>query len=106
MIDFLICYEHVNREVENDALIKYELDAPQADTCEIIPFSGPGFARFCREKARVVVTPWLRYDENVFHYLQMAGKPSKLVQSSVGTGLLGFRHPQWFSGHIRLFALS
>ena len=78
MIDFLICYEHVNREVENDALIKYELER-RGYTCEIIPFSGPGFARFCREKARVVVTPWLRYDENVFHYLQMAGKPSKLV---------------------------
>lgn len=78
MIDFLICYEHVNREVENDTLIKYELER-RGYTCEIIPFSGPGFARFCREKARVVVTPWLRYDENVFHYLQMAGKPSKLV---------------------------
>ena len=63
MIDFLICYEHVNREVENDALIKYELER-RGYTCEIIPFSGPGFARFCREKARVVVTPWLRYRVN------------------------------------------
>ena len=26
MIDFLIFYEHVNREIENDTLLKYELE--------------------------------------------------------------------------------
>lgn len=79
MIDFLICYEHTAREVENDALIEYEL-IKRGYTCEIIPFNGPGyFQHWIYNKARVVVTPWLRYDENVFHYLKMAMRPYKLV---------------------------
>jgi surface carbohydrate biosynthesis protein len=79
MLDFLICYEHINREIENDALIKYELEK-RGYSCEIIPFNGPGFFEYAvKHKAKVVVTPWLRYDENVFHYLQLARKPYKLV---------------------------
>lgn len=79
MLDFLICYEHTTREVENDALIEYEL-AKRGYTCKIIPFNGPGYFRHSiYNKAKVVVTPWLRYDENVFHYLKMATKPYKLI---------------------------
>lgn len=32
-----------------------------------------------KEKAKVVVTPWLRYDINVCRYLSFAKKPYKLV---------------------------
>jgi len=79
MVDFLICYEHIAREVENDALIKYELER-RGYTCEIIPFNGEGYFRYSiKNKARVIVTPWLRYDENVFHYINMAARPYKLV---------------------------
>ena len=79
MMDFLICYEHIVREAENDTLIEYEL-RKRGYTCEIMHFNGPGF--FChsfKDKAKVVVTPWLRYDENAFHYLKMAKKPYKIV---------------------------
>jgi surface carbohydrate biosynthesis protein len=79
MLDFLICYEHINREIENDALIKYELEK-RGYSCEIMHFNGPGFYEHAMTgKARVVVTPWLRYDDNVFHYLRMAKRPYKLV---------------------------
>lgn len=79
MLDFLICYEHINREIENDSLVKYELEK-RGYSCEIMPFNGPGFFEYAvMNKAKVVVTPWLRYDENVFHYLMLAKKPYKLV---------------------------
>jgi len=79
MLDFLICFEHVNREVENDALIKFELEK-RGYSCEIIPFNGPGFFRHSiYKKAKVVVVPWLRYDDNVFHYLALAKRPFRLV---------------------------
>lgn len=80
MSDFIICYEHVVREVENISLLKYEL-GKRGYSCEIIPYDGPGFFHFSRagKKAKVVVTPWLRYNDNVYHYLQLAQKPYKLV---------------------------
>ncbi len=79
MIDFIICYEHMNREIENDALLKFELNK-RGYSCKIIHFNGPGFfSHSIFNKARVVVTPWLRYDDNVFHYLCLARKPYKLV---------------------------
>lgn len=80
MIDFLICYEHINREVENDALIKYELEK-RGYSCDIISFNGPGFYKYSRKrnKAGVVVSPWLRCDENVYHYLQLCDKKNKIV---------------------------
>lgn len=78
MIDFLICYEHVNREVENDALIKYELER-RGYTCEIIPHSGPRYGFYAHHKARVVVAPWLRYDQDVQQFLPLCAKPHKIV---------------------------
>ncbi len=78
-MDFLICYEHNVREVENDTLLKYELEK-RGYSCKIIHFNDMDYSRYTgRHKAKVVVTPWLRYDENVFHYLQIAQKPYKLV---------------------------
>ena len=80
MIDFLIFYEHVNREIENDTLLKHELEK-RGYSCEIIRHSGPGLYHYHKKKnrARVVVTPWLRYNVDVIEYLQYAKKPYKLV---------------------------
>ena len=80
MTDFLIFYEHVNREVENDTLVKYELEK-RGYSCEILHFSGPGLYNYHKKKnrAKVVVTPWLRYNCDVLEYLPYAGKPYKLV---------------------------
>ncbi len=78
-MDFLICYEHIVREIENDTLIKYELEK-RGYSCKIIHFNDIDYCLHTKkEKAKVVVTPWLRYDNNVYHYLQYAKKPYKLV---------------------------
>lgn len=80
MIDFLIFYEHVNREIENDTLLKCELEK-RGYSCKIIHFGGPGIYKFGKRKnrAKVVVTPWLRYNSNILKYIQYAKKPYKLV---------------------------
>ncbi len=80
MIDFLICYEHINREIENDALIKHELEK-KGYSCKIIKYDGPGIYLHSKtqNRAKVVVTPWLRYNENVYHFLKLSSKPHKLV---------------------------
>ncbi len=79
-MDFLIFYEHINREVENDTLIKYELEK-RGYSCEICHFSDPKIFKYARSrnKAKVVVTPWMRYNENALKYLKYARRPYKLV---------------------------
>ncbi len=78
-MDFLICYEHVVREIENDTLIKHELEK-RGYSCKIIHFNDIDYyLHTTKEKAKVVVTPWLRFDGNVCRYLTMAKKPYKLV---------------------------
>ena len=79
-MDFLIFYEHINREIENDTLVKHELEK-RGYSCEIVHFAGPGLYRFHKRKyrAKVVVTPWMRYNSNVIKYIQYAQKPYKLV---------------------------
>ena len=77
-VDFLICYEHVNREAENDALIKHELEK-RGYSCDIIQYAGPDMYKYAGGKARVVLTPWLRFNENVYYYLNFADKKRKLV---------------------------
>lgn len=78
-MDFLICYEHIVREIENDALIKHELER-RGYSCKIIHFNDIDLCRHMgKEKAKVVVTPWLRYDTNVYRFLCLAKKPYKLV---------------------------
>lgn len=78
-MDFLICYEHVVREIENDTLIKHELEK-RGYSCKIIHFNDIDlFLHMGKEKAKVVVAPWLRYDTNVFRYLPLAKKPYKIV---------------------------
>lgn len=80
MPDFLICYEHINREVENDSLIKYELEK-RGYSCEIMHFNGPDFFRYALpgKRAAVVAAPWLRYDDDIYHFLLMAQKSKKIV---------------------------
>ena len=78
-MDFLICYEHIVREIENDTLLKYELEK-RGYSCKIIHFNDMDYClHTTKDKAKVVVTPWLRYDSNVYHYLRYARKPYKLV---------------------------
>ena len=80
MPDVIICYEHINREILNDTLLKEELQR-RGFTCEIIPFNGYGFSSFSkkRNRSKVVLTPWLRYDDDVYHYLQLANKNACLI---------------------------
>ena len=78
-MDFLICYEHIVREIENDTLIKQELEK-RGYSCKIIHFNDmDSCLHMGKDKAKVVVTPWLRYDTNVARYLPIAQKPYKLV---------------------------
>ena len=79
-MDFLFFYEHINREVENVSLIMHELQK-RGYSCDIAHFAGPGLYKYGKKKNRasVVVTPWLRYDNNVFHYMQFARHPYKIV---------------------------
>ena len=78
-MDFLICYEHIVREVENDTLLKHELEK-RGYSCKIIHFNDIDYClHTTKDKAKVVVTPWLRYDSNVYHYMQYAKRPYKLV---------------------------
>lgn len=75
--NFLICYEHISREVENITLLKYELEK-RGYSCKIGRFDNP-YMYVDKIKADVVVTPWLRDDDNVYHFLRFAKKPYKLV---------------------------
>lgn len=78
-MDFLICYEHVVREIENDTLLKHELEK-RGYSCKIIRFNDIDYClHTTKDKASVVVTPWLRYNSNVYHYMQYAKRPYKLV---------------------------
>lgn len=78
-MDFLICYEHIVREIENDTLIKHELER-RGYSCKIIHFNDMDYCLHAtKEKAKVVVTPWLRYDTNMYRYLPFAKKPYKIV---------------------------
>lgn len=80
MLDFLICYEHINREVENDTLLKQELES-RGYTCELIKYDSYEAIMhwFPLKKAKVVVVPWLRYDINLIRFILMAKKPYKIV---------------------------
>ncbi len=67
------------REIENDTLLKYELEK-RGYSCKIIHFNDLDYSLHTgKEKAKVVVTPWLRYDDNVYHFLRFAKRPYKLV---------------------------
>lgn len=78
-MDFLICYEHVVREVENDTLIKHELEK-RGYSCKIVHYNDVDYLLHAgKEKAKVVVTPWLRHDGDLCDYLPFAKKPYKLV---------------------------
>ncbi len=80
MIDFLFVYEHVNREIENETLIMHKLKK-MGYTCELISFYGPDYVkwRILKKKAKVVIVPWLRFDEDLIHFLVLANKPYKIV---------------------------
>ena len=79
-MDFLFFYEHVNREIENISLVIYEL-RKRGYSCEISHFAGPGIHKHRQKKnrAKVVVSPWLRYDKDLYHYIRFATRPYKIV---------------------------
>ena len=80
MPDVLICYEHIQREVANATMLKYELER-RGLSCHIMHFNGPGFYHYSKRKnrAKVVLCPWLRHNDNVYHYLKLADKMNRLV---------------------------
>ena len=78
-MDFLICYEHIVREIENDTLLKHELEK-RGYSCKIIHHRDiDACVHETKDKAKVVVTPWLRYDVDVYQFLRLAKRPHKLV---------------------------
>lgn len=80
MKDFLFIYEHVNREIENDILVIYELEK-RGYKCKLISFFGPDYVlrRLFNIKSKVVITPWLRYDANLYDFMKLADKNHKIV---------------------------
>jgi surface carbohydrate biosynthesis protein len=80
MIDFLILYEHKAREIENDCLLKYELEK-RGYSVEILNLHDLKRTRYLfYRKPRVVLTSAL-YDDEDFHYHvnTIVGKTSKIV---------------------------
>lgn len=78
-MDFLIFYEHTSREMENILLIKDELNK-RGYSVEICHFSFNGYGKnVLFSKPKVVVTPWLRTDDNFMRFTRFRNKPSKIV---------------------------
>lgn len=74
MLDILICYEILPREIENISLLQYELKR-RGYSCEITQVdSYEAFFKYNRRKnrAKVVVAPWLRYDINIYRFWRLA----------------------------------
>lgn len=82
MVDFLFVYEHVNREIENNILIMEELKR-RGYKCRLISFFGPDYVswRLLKRKAKVVIVPWLRYDEDLRRFISLAARPYRIVNS-------------------------
>lgn len=77
-MDFLIFYEHFNREIESLILIKYQLEK-MGYSVVISHFSLNSYGKHVLfDKPKVVVTPWLRDNENIYRYTRFINKP-KLV---------------------------
>lgn len=73
MMDVLICYEILQREIENISLLQCELKK-RGHTCNITAVdSYDYFYKYTKKKnrARVLVVPWLRYNENVYWFLKL-----------------------------------
>lgn len=78
-MDFIIFYEHVNRELENISLIKHELEK-RGYNVKISHFSGLSYGRYVLfTQPKVIVMPWLRTNENVYRFTRFRGKKHKLV---------------------------
>jgi surface carbohydrate biosynthesis protein len=78
-MDFIIFYEHLNRELENVLLIKHELET-RGYSVAISHFSGCSYGRHVLfSRPEVIVTPWLRYDENVYRFTRFRGSTKKIV---------------------------
>lgn len=78
-MDFIIFYEHISREAENILLVKEELNS-RGYSVEISHFSFNGYGKnILFSKPKVVVTPWLRSDENLYRFTRFRNRPSKIV---------------------------
>lgn len=78
-MDFLIFYEHASRELENILMVKEELNK-RGYSVGISHFCLNGYGRnVLFAKPKVVVTPWLRSDDNIFRFTRFSNKPSKIV---------------------------
>lgn len=77
-IDFLIFYEGLNREMESISLLKAELKQ-RGYKVVISHFMNCDYALTKKLNPKVVITPWLRFDENVYRYTCLFKNPPKIV---------------------------
>lgn len=73
MVDVLICYQILQREIENISLLRHELNK-RGYTCDITSYdSYEYFYKYSRKKnrAKVVVVPWIRYNDNLYRFLKL-----------------------------------
>lgn len=78
-MDFIIFYEHINRELENVLLIKYELER-RGYSVVLSHFSGCSYGRYVLfSKPKVIITPWLRNDENMYRFTRFRNENNKIV---------------------------
>ena len=78
-MDFIIFYEHINRELESIFLVKNELEK-KGYNVKISHFSGLSYGKnVLFSKPKVIVTPWLRTNENIYRFTRFRTKKHKLV---------------------------
>lgn len=78
-MDIVIFYEHFVREVENDLLIKNELEK-RGYTVFLSSFSMCSYGKaVLKYRPQVVLTPWLRYDDNIWRFTRFLKKPRILI---------------------------
>lgn len=78
-MDIVIFYEYFVREGENDLLIKHELEK-RGYTVFLSSFSMCSYGKaILKYRPKIVLTPWLRYDDNVWRFTRFLKKPRILI---------------------------
>lgn len=77
-MDFLFFYEINTREIETLTLLKNELEY-RGYKCAISHFSAWGYGINMLKNPKVIITPWLRDDNNVYTFTRNIYKTTKIV---------------------------
>ncbi len=78
-MDFTIVYERKQRELENDTLLKIELES-RGYTCEIVQYyEGDKFNIFNINPPKVILVPHLYGNANIYRTLSRFGKANHIV---------------------------